>query len=225
MNSERTAAVSGGINDLPTGFARGNDLGTSSWLVPDAGNTIRLPIAMDPRTGKLDPAATPQSHGSWLEKYRKWLQKNYGIEVDPIVETGWTVIQNGWIRKTGEPNALNYTISANDLEGNLRRVSDDIWATIVHYQKKQIDPSRISSHIDIWVDSKSIEPVGEFTLGEFMDANGDLQSLLSLHRVQKRRQRVEAALMQLADHMDRRGQYDLADRLETMAASLKSDSE
>ena len=161
MNGDRTAGISGGINDLPTDFTRGSDLGTSSWLVPAAGDTVRLPIAMDPRTGKLDPAATPQSHGSWLEKNRKWLRKQYGMEIDPLVETGWTAIQKGWIRKTGERNTLNYTVSANDLEGNLRMVSEDIWATIVHYQKQHKDPSRISSHIDAWVDSNTIEPIGE----------------------------------------------------------------
>ena len=144
MTETRLSGVHGDINDLPSDFTRGSDLGTSAWMVPVSGKDVRLPIAMDPRTGRPNPSFGPQSHGSWLEKNRKWLLENFQLDVDPLVETGWTAIQNGWIRKTGEPNALNYTVSASDLEGNLRRVSNDIWATVAHYQSRGKDPSNFT---------------------------------------------------------------------------------
>jgi hypothetical protein len=214
MADTRASGVHGGINDLPGDFTNGSDLGTSAWMAPSSGDVVYLPIGTDPQTGKTNHALRSLPHGSWLERHRKWISDRFGIDVDPVVETGWTAIQNGWIRKTGEPNALNYTVSANDLEKNLRMVSDDIWATVIHYQKKGKNPASIRSRIDIWSDANTVQPAGEFTIREFMENNGDISSLVSIPK--PRRNRLASEMVSLAAMMDRRGQYDLADRLDDL---------
>jgi len=211
----RISAVSGGIDALPADFTRASDVGTSAWMVPHGGDLTRLPININPRTGKKNAAYDPQSHGSWLEANAKWLAKNYDLHVDDVAETGWSAIQKGWIRKTGEPNALNYTISASDIQNGIRSITNDIWATVVHYQQKGTDLRRIGVHVDVWVDPGHIEPIGEFNLGDFMSSDGDVDQFLSPHRV-RRTPRQGAHLASIFDDL---GRPDLADRIDGTAGN------